>query len=276
MPKKLTEAEIERYERDGFLAPLPAFSRDAAWRYRQKLEAFEAQVGRKLAKGFNFKPHLLFTWVDEIVRHPAVLDAVEDLIGPDILLFHLTAWPKPANDPAFVGWHQDATYFGLEPPVQVTAWVALTDASVEAGCMEVIPGSHRAGQHHHHETPSPNNLLSRGQTLSGEFDRSCTAFMPVKAGEFSLHHTHLVHCSGPNRTNDRRVGLGISYVPTSVRCSSRTRVTAMLVRGRDRYGHFDPERRPQEDYGEAERAFHEEAVRRFRESNTEQTLRYAS
>jgi non-heme Fe2+,alpha-ketoglutarate-dependent halogenase len=276
MPKKLTPQQIEQYHRDGFVYPVPAFSRDEALGYRRKLEDFETRVGRQLAKGFNFKPHLLFTWVDEIVHHKAVLDAVEDLIGADILLFHLTAWPKPARDPAFVGWHQDATYFGLEPAVQVTAWVALSDAPIESGCMEVIPGSHRVGQHHHHETPSPHNLLSRGQTISDELDRSRTEFMPVKAGEFSLHHTHLVHSSGPNRTSDRRVGLGISYIPTSVRCTSGTRLTAMLVRGADRYGNFDPERRPVEDYGAAEREFHEEAVRRFRQSNTEQTLKYAT
>jgi hypothetical protein len=274
MGKKLTAEQIERYERDGFVSPVDAFTREEAARYRARLEAYEGSAGRQLGKGFNFKPHLLFTWVDEIVHHPAVLDAVEDLIGPNIRLFHLSVWPKNARDAAFVGWHQDATYFGLEPPVQVTAWVALTDASIEAGCMEVIPGSHKGGQHHHHETPSPNNLLSRGQTLSVEFDRSRTAFMPVRAGQFSLHHTHLVHSSGPNRTNDRRIGLGISYIPTHVRCTSRTRLTAMLVRGVDEYGHFDDEIRPLVDDGEAERAFHAEAVARFRQSNAEQTRQY--
>jgi hypothetical protein len=276
MPKKLTATQVEQYERDGFVCPVDAFSRDEAMRYRRRLEDFEARAGRQIGKGFNFKPHLLFTWIDEIVHSPAILDAVEDLIGPDIRLFHLTAWPKNAHDPAFVGWHQDATYFGLEPPLQVTAWVALTDASVEAGCMEVIPGSHRQGQLHHHETPSPHNLLSRGQTLTPDFDRRATAFMPVAAGQFSLHHTHLIHSSGPNRTDDRRIGFGISYIPTHVRCTSETRLTAMLVRGTDRYGHFDDERRPEVDDGDRERAFHADAVARFRQSNAEQTRRYAA
>ena len=274
MGTKLSAAQIEQYEREGFIFPIDAFSREEAARYRADFEESEALVGRRIGKGFNFKPHLLFTWVSEIVRHPAVLDAVEDLIGPNIRLFHLTAWPKDAHDPAFVGWHQDATYFGLEPPLHVTAWVALTDASIEAGCMEVIPGSHKGGQLHHHETPLPHNLLSRGQTLSNPFDRSRTVFMPVRAGQLSLHHTHLVHSSGPNRTDDRRIGLGISYIPTHVRCTSRTRLTAMLVRGRDEYRHFDDERWPLADYGEDERAFHAEAVARFRASNEEQTRRY--
>ena len=274
MGKKLSEAQIAQYERDGFVFPVDAFSPDQAGRYLQCLEDFERRQGQDFGKGHNFKPHLLFTWVDEIVHHPAVLDAVEDLIGPDIRLFHLSVWPKHAHDPAFVSWHQDATYFGLEPPEQVTAWVALTDAPVESGCMEVMPGSHKTGQLHHGQEDSPHNLLSRGQTVTADFDRSRTVWMPVEAGQMSLHHTHLVHRSGPNRSDHRRVGLGISYIPASARCRCKTRLSAMLVRGQDRWGHFDDERRPQTDYGAAERAFHAEAVARFRQANREETQRY--
>ncbi len=274
MGKKLSDAEVARYERDGFLFPVGAFSLDEARHYFDRLEAFERGQGQEFGKGHNFKPHLLFRWVDEIVHHPAVLDAVEDLIGPDIRLFHLSVWPKHAHDPAFVSWHQDATYFGLEPAVQVTAWVALTDAPVEAGCMEVVPGSHRQGQLHHGQSDSPYNLLSRGQTVSGEFNRGGTVFMPVRAGQMSLHDTHLIHRSGPNNSDHRRVGLGISYIPASVRCRCATRLSAMLVRGVDRYGHFDDEPRPHEDCGAAECAVHADAVARFREANREETLRY--
>ena len=113
----------------------------------------------------------------------------------------------------------------------------------------------------------PNNLLSRGQALSVDVDRTKTAFMPVKAGQFSLHHTHLVHNSRPNRSSDRRIGLGISYIPTHARCTAKNRVTAMLVRGQDEYGNFDDERRPQAEAGPEERAFHADAVGRFRSMN---------
>jgi len=275
MGKKLTAAQIDRYNRDGFVYPIDAFGAEEAWRYRAAMEKFETAQGTELTKGHNFKPHLLFTWVDEIVHHSAILDAVEDLIGPNIRLFHLSVWPKNARDPAYVSWHQDATYFGLEPAVQVTAWVALTEASIKAGCMEVIPGSHKLGQLHHAESAdAKHNLLSRGQTITVDFDRSRTEFMPVSAGQFSLHHTHMVHNSRPNLTDDRRIGLGISYIPTEVRCTSKTRLTAMLVRGTDRYGNFDDEPRPQVDFGDAERAAHADAVARFRASNAEQTRRY--
>ena len=267
MPKKLSAGQIAGYERDGYICPVDAFPAERARGWRGQLEAFERAEGRKMTRGHNFKPHLLFPWVDEIVHAPEVLDAVEDLIGPDIRLFHLTVWPKDAGSGAYMSWHQDATYFALEPACHVTAWVALTDAPVEAGCMEVVPGSHRLGQLPHAEMQDPENLLSRGQTLAGDVDRTKTAFMPVKAGQFSLHHTHLVHNSRPNRSRDRRIGLGISYIPTWAHCTSPTRVTAMLVRGEDKYGHFDDERRPTEEAGPAERAFHAEAVARFRAMN---------
>jgi non-heme Fe2+,alpha-ketoglutarate-dependent halogenase len=178
MPKKLTPDQIEGYARDGYVCPVDAFSTERTRAWRDRLEAFERAQGQKLTRGHNFKPHLLFPWVDEIVHAPEVLDAVEDLIGPDIRLFHLSVWPKDAGSGAYVSWHQDATYFALEPACHVTAWVALTDAPVEAGCMEVVPGSHKLGQMPHAEMQDPENLLSRGQELAGDFDRSRTAFMP--------------------------------------------------------------------------------------------------
>lgn len=271
MPRKLSAQQVAQYERDGYVCPVDAFSTERTRAWRDRLEAFEQAQGQKMTRGHNFKPHLLFPWVDEIVHAPEVLDAVEDLIGPDIRLFHLTVWPKDAGSGAYVSWHQDATYFALEPACHVTAWVALTDAPVEAGCMEVVPGSHRLGQLPHAEMQDPENLLSRGQELVVDVDRSKTAYMPVKAGQFSLHHTHLVHNSRPNRSNDRRIGLGISYIPTRVRCTSATRVTAMLVRGEDKYGHFDDERRPVQEAGAEERAFHADAVARFRAMNASET-----
>jgi non-haem Fe2+, alpha-ketoglutarate-dependent halogenase len=273
MGKKLTDAQIAQYERDGYVCPVDAFSPERIKAYRDQLEAFENRQGQKIARGSNLKPHLLFPWLDEIVHAPEILDAVEDLIGPDLRLFHLTVWPKEPGSGAYVSWHQDATYFALEPICHVTAWVALTDASVEAGCMEVVPGSQRLGQLRHAEMQNPENLLSLGQELAVNVDRSRTEFMPVKAGQFSLHHTHLVHNSRPNRSTDRRIGLGLSYIPTHARCTAPSRVTAMLVRGQDTYGHFDDERRPRQEAGPDERAFHAEAVARFRAMNVDQSAK---
>jgi ectoine hydroxylase-related dioxygenase (phytanoyl-CoA dioxygenase family) len=267
--KKLSPDQIAHYERDGYICPIDAFSADRAAAWHEQLQAFERAEGQKMTRGHNFKPHLLFPWVDEIVHAPEVLDAVEDLIGPNIRLFHLSVWPKDPGTGTYVSWHQDATYFALDPICHVTAWVALTDAPVESGCMEVVPGSHKLGQLRHADLQDTDNLLSRGQTLAAELDRSRTDYMAVKAGQFSLHHTHLVHNSRPNRSPHRRVGLGISYIPTHARCTMPTRVTAMLVRGRDTYHNFDDERRPLVEAGPEERACHAEAVAAFRRMNAE-------
>jgi hypothetical protein len=140
--------------------------------------------------------------------------------------------------------------------------------------MEVLPGTHARGQLHHGQFEQPENMLSRGQTLTGDFDRSKSVFMALKAGQMSLHHTHLIHRSGPNLSNDRRIGFGISYIPTSATCRASVRQSAMLVRGSDRYEHFDDERRPQADCGPEERAYHEAAVTRFRAQNAEQFAQY--
>ena len=274
MGKRLTDTDVARYLRDGFLFPVDAFSPDEARSFRDRLEDFERRDGRQFGKGHNFKPHLLFPWVDALVRHPAVLDPVEDIIGPDIRLFHFTICPKSPGDPAYVSWHQDATYFGLDPAVHITAWVALTNVPVESGAVEVVPGSHARGQQHHGQFQDDSNLLSRGQTLTVDFDREDSAFMTLKAGQMSLHHTHLIHRSGPNLSNDRRIGFGISYIPTSAVCRASTRQSAMLVRGVDRYGNFADEPRPQIEYGAAERAAHAEAVTRFRTQNAEEVMRY--
>jgi hypothetical protein len=205
--------------------------------------------------------------MDELVRHPKVLDAVESVIGPDILIYHLTSWLKEPNDPAHVSWHQDGTYFGLEPAEQITAWIALTDATPEMGCIKILPGSHVIGQRPHKDTFSPGNLLSRGQTIEHKLDYTSYVMMPLKAGQISLHHTHVVHSSEPNRTNQRRIGIGVSYIPPRCRLISGARVSAALVRGHDDYGHFDLEPRPAGDFDVASRAAHAAAVERFFESN---------
>lgn len=274
MGKVLSEAQIKHFEDNGYIYPVDCFSREQATAFLNQLEGFEKKHGVELGKGFNFKPHLLFKWVDEVARHPKILDAVEDLIGPNIRLFHLSVWPKNAHSPAYIDWHQDATYFGLNPSTQITVWVALSDAPVESGCMEVVPGSHKLGQLHHAEDHKNTILLSKGQTVDVPFDKSKTDFMAVRAGQFSMHDTFLVHSSGSNNTDFRRVGLGFSFIPTDARCTSSTRVTSALVRGEDKFNYYDDEPRPEEDYGLRERAFHAEAVARFRASNDEQAKKY--
>ncbi len=270
MPGSLSPDQITQYQRDGFVFPVDCLTADEVRHYRGELEAFEQAQGDtfgRLPDLVRSKSHLLFTWMDSLVRHPKVLDAVESLIGPDILIYHLTSWLKEPGEPSHVSWHQDGTYFGLEPFEQVTAWIALTDATPDMGCIKIIPGSQVIGQRPHRDVPTPHNLLSRGQTIDHPLDYTNYVMMPLRAGQVSLHHTHVVHCSDRNQTDQRRVGIGVSYVPTRCRLMNDAHVTATLVRGEDRYRHFGLDPAPQADFGPVERATHAAAVTQFFESN---------
>ncbi|HUI98836.1 MAG TPA: phytanoyl-CoA dioxygenase family protein [Usitatibacter sp.] len=261
MPKSLCEADVEAYRRNGYLFPVRVLSSTEAAELRGALQQHESATGEPLHGKWRVKSHLLFTWADRIVHHPAVLDAVEDLIGPDILCWTSNFFIKEAHSPGFVSWHQDAAYWGLDPEEVVTAWVALSPSNLESGCMKVVPGSHLESHIPHVDTFAQNNLLTRGQEIAVEVDESSAVSMMLQPGEMSLHHIRLVHGSPPNHSSDRRIGLAIRYLPAHVR-QTKGRDSAMLVRGVDRHGHFDPEPRPKRDLGEAERQAHADAVGR--------------
>jgi hypothetical protein len=253
--KSLTPAIVRQYEERGFYAPIPVMSPESAAIIRRRLESYEAEHG-VLRGEMRHKSHLLFTWLDALIRHPAILDAVEDVIGPDILCWGTSFFIKEARNPAFVSWHQDSTYWGLEPPDIITAWVALSDSTAANGAMRVIPGTHRMDQVKHRDTFSPDNLLSRGQEIAVEVDEREAAMLELRAGEMSLHHVRLIHGSDPNPSDDRRIGFAIRYIPTHVRQSVGGTDHATLVRGTDRFGHFAPEQAPAFDMAPDAVAFH--------------------
>ncbi len=261
MPKLLSAAAVAAYQREGYYSPVRVMSAADARRFRSALESHEAKTGQPIQGNWRHKMHLLFTWADELVHHPKVLDAVEDCIGPDILCWTTNFFIKEANSPGFVSWHQDSTYWGLDPDHVITAWVAFTEVTPENGYMQVIPGSHTVEQLPHMDTFHKDNLLSRGQEISVEVDKSKAVGLAMDAGEMSLHHIKLVHGSDANRTGDRRIGLSIRYIPTYVR-QTKVRDSATLVRGTDKYGHFDLEPRPKADLGPAALAAHADAVGR--------------
>ena len=259
--------DVAAYRRDGFLPGQPLLSPEEAARYRADCErtcGVEAQSagGRRQASN-RLKPYLLFPWAAELVRRPALLDAVEKLIGPDILIFHTTVWLKEPGSGSFVPWHQDATYFGLAPFEHVTAWVALTPSTPDNGCVSILPGSHTDGQLGHRDQRDRRAMLSRGQTLAQDIDDEAGVDLIMRPGDVSFHHTLACHRSGPNRSDDRRIGIGFSYIPTHVRHVGETRLSASLVRGEDAYGHFDPEPRPEAENDPAAIAAHAESLNRF-------------
>ncbi len=263
MPKLLSPAQVEAYDRDGFVFPVDVLAPEEVRSFRGELEAWERACGQPIDFPEKSKSYLLFNWADQLVHHPRILDAVEDVIGPDILVYHSTLFVKEAHTPAYVRWHQDSTYFFLEPHLHVTAWVALSEASVEAGCMQALPGSHRWGAFAHDDKPDPMNMIKRGQGISGRFDDAQGTFMPVRAGQMSLHHTDLVHASGGNATSDRRLGFAISYIPAHVRPTGAVRPSALRVRGRS-HGHFGEEERLRDPLSAEAYARHGEALARFR------------
>jgi non-haem Fe2+, alpha-ketoglutarate-dependent halogenase len=256
---RLASAAVEQYRRDGFYCPVRVMSPGEALALRGQLEAVEAEHGGRLSGEIRHKPHLLFTWLADLVRHPSILDAVEDVLGPNLLAWSTSFFIKEARDPAYVSWHQDATYWGLSAPDVLTAWVAFTDATVENGAMRMVPGSHDA-QLEHRDTFAPNNLLSRGQEIAVEVDEARGVDILLRAGEMSLHHVRMVHGSPANRSDDRRIGFAIRYIPTYVRQIAGDGDSAMLVRGVDDYHHFAPEHPPASDLAQEARAHHAAVV----------------
>ena len=272
---RLSPAEVEAFQRDGYLAPVDVFSVEEAQRWRTDLEAFECTLpSGPVSAGDRRKLHVRCPWARDLVEDPRLLDVMESLLGPDILVYTSTFFIKEPNTDAITAWHQDATFFGLQPYEHVTAWVALSEASIEAGCMEFIPGSHRWGQLAHGQTALPGTINAGARSISAPMDTSTAVFAPVRTGQVSLHHTLIAHNSPPNRSNDRRIGFGISYVPTSLSHSGSKRMSATLVRGTDRYDHFDLEDDPRTLSAEAQAEAHTRAYGRYRECHAEQAARY--
>jgi len=243
MAKMLTPEQIETYHRDGCVFPIRVMSAAQAAEVRERLETFERSSGGPLRGDLRHKSHLLFPWLDEIVHNARIVDAIEDLYGPDLLCWTTNFFIKEAHNPAFVSWHQDSTHWGLARPDVVTAWVALTASNESNGAMGFVPGTHTLDQIPHRDTFAKNNLLTRGQEVAVDVDASKAVTIELEPGEISLHHVRLVHGSPANPSNDRRIGFAIRYIPTSV-AQIAGRDSATLVRGVDRFHHFDPEPRP--------------------------------
>lgn len=255
-------ARRARFARDGILFPIPVLTPAETQAALGRLAALEAREGGRLSPATNSKPHIFLPWLSELVRHPRILDAVETILGPDLLCWMSNFFAKDAGDGQFISWHQDSTYWALSSPDVVTAWVAFTPSDRSNGCLQVIPGSHLVEQVPHRDTFVENNMLSRGQEIAVEVDLNEAVDVVLAPGEMSLHHVRIFHGSEPNRGSIRRIGFAIRYIPTHL-SQIGGRTTALLVRGEDRYRHFDPEPIPTEEFAAADLAFHAEAMARL-------------
>ena len=242
MAKCLSEKQLNDYREQGFLSPLNGISAGHTEKIRNEIENFERDTGLSIEVDLNFKTHLYFTLLAALAQNPMILDAVEDVIGPDILVFASNFWIKGPKDQKYVSWHQDSAYFGLQPHEEVTAWIALPDSNRSNGCMRVIPGSHLEKARQHVETFHEKNLLARGQSIE-DIEESSAVDLELMAGQFSLHNERTIHGSLTNQSDGPRIGYALFFIPTYVR-STIGRRGAWLVRGEDKFGHWDVDPTP--------------------------------
>jgi len=261
VPKKLTESQIAHYHDDGFFGPVDILSPTEVADYRKRFEAYEAAHGGwyELSKGQ--KLYLLQTWVAELAKHDLILDAVEDVMGKDIFVWGCSLFVKEPGQGTFVSWHQDSTYWGLSKPDVLTAWIALSPATIDSGCMKMMPGTHKWDQIEHKDTLSEKNLLTRGQEIAVDVDESQAVALELSPGQMSLHNIRTVHASEPNRSTDRRIGVAVRYIAPHVKQLNAPDDSAWLVRGEDKFGHFIHETPPKADMDAAALAEHERIMK---------------
>ncbi|MEK9671451.1 MAG: phytanoyl-CoA dioxygenase family protein [Rhodospirillaceae bacterium] len=277
--KSLTQQQADHFRTEGYLCPVPILTPAEVDQALADLARYESWLGYPLPEVTDRKwktmPFAHLPWCDKLIRDPRVLDVVEDLVGPDILVWTSTFWIKEPGSPHVAAWHQDTAYFGLEPPEQICVWLALTDATVEAGCMNVLPWrGNRPGVLRH----VPGKVLisiNRGtQEVVEPFDEAKAVPMPLKAGEISIHHGLMMHASAPNNAKHRRVGIGMNYIPAHVRHTAPVKMGAMLVRGEYSGDAFELMSPPTGENTPEAIAFHDDIVGRYGVNYSEQITRH--
>ena len=217
MPKVLTKEQIEQYHDQGFISPVRVISEAEALSIKNQLEDEESSFPREINAQSRNNLHLSFVFLDALAHHETIIDAMEDLIGPDIALWASVMFIKEPSSKQYVSWHQDATYMGLDSSDFPTPWIALSPSNLDTGCMTMISGSHKLKIQKHEDTYAENNILTRGQAIKS-VDKSKAVDLILRPGEMSIHHGAIIHGSQPNNSNQRRIGFSLqSYVPPSIR-----------------------------------------------------------
>jgi non-heme Fe2+,alpha-ketoglutarate-dependent halogenase len=242
---KLSAEKQEFYAENGYLYPIRVFSNTETAEFRRQFDDYTDQNKDLLGKMIPRErravyglTHLMLPWVYQMASHPRVLDAVEGAIGPNILVWGSDWFVKFAHDPAFISWHQDGAYWGLNPPKVATAWIALSPSTLENGCMQVVPGTQKM-ELPQRETYALDNALSRGQEIALEVDESKAVALMLDAGEMSLHHIGIAHGSKANTSDHPRIGIAVRYIAPEVVQKGAERQIVQLVRGRDDFGNFE-------------------------------------
>ena len=275
----LTPQQIAHWRQDGFLSPFPLLDAAELQTCRDGLQRFEKWLGSPVNAIDELKwrtmPYLILPWAAKLAHDSRILDVVEDLLGPDILIFTSTFFIKEPHSPTIAAWHQDSTYYGLEPKEEVTVWVALSEANEAAGCMDALSFGSNPRQLSHVSRVVKNSVNRASQVITEPLHEGTPVAMPLKAGSFSMHHGLCPHRSGPNTANHRRIGLGLNFIPTRVRPAGLIKPAAMLVRGVDRYNHFERVEPPQAELDAQSVDTHDRATTLYRNSYLQEEVRHA-
>jgi hypothetical protein len=262
MPASLSSSQIASYRNDGFVFPVDVMSSSQARVLRSGIENLEqtypdGSLPQPISQYFRVGAHVVIPLMAEIARTPAVLDAVESILGPDLLVWSCELFIKEPHTSKIVSWHQDLTYWGMgETDDQLTAWIALSPATPQSGCMKFVAGSHNNRIVEHRDTFHEDNLLSRGQEIAVDVDEATATNIVLEPGQMSLHHGRMFHASGPNSSDDRRIGCAIRYVTPGVKQLVADRDYAMLVRGCDSERNWINVAAPSEPFGDGAMALY--------------------
>ena len=236
--KLLEPEQIKQYERDGFLFPLPIFSSNECLQFLAAFEEMETFLGGKAQRLDLVQTHLYFRWLYDLAVHPTILDTVEDIIGSNILVHSSSIFCKYPGDRKYVSWHQDGYYLQLNPPQLVSVWIALSDSTIENGCMQVLSGTHQQNLTHT-EVKHKDNLLITGMKVAVEVDKAKAVDIILKPGEISLHHVNLIHGSQPNQSDTKRIGFAVRYITPQVKQTLPQNYPLVLARGQDNYHNYE-------------------------------------
>jgi non-haem Fe2+, alpha-ketoglutarate-dependent halogenase len=232
--RPLTSAEIAQFRTAGYVKNLPVFSAAGA----QQLRAGFEQLAMRLPAGIDISRvnmwHKCSRWFHDLCRTPAILDYVENLLGPDFFQWGGQFFVKYPGDGTVVPWHQDAQYWPLTPRRTVTVWLALTRVDAANGAMRVVSGSHIQGEFDHHTNPATNLVLDQ-EVAGDQIDKDKVVILDLEPGQISLHDDGLLHGSLANHSDRLRCGLTMRFCPTQVACDLSVWPTfeAYLARGRD-------------------------------------------
>jgi non-haem Fe2+, alpha-ketoglutarate-dependent halogenase len=232
MPKVLTQAQVEQFREEGYVAGIPVITPQEAADAVRTLQAWEKRTGKVAREYLRGKAHLLIKVLSEITHKPRVVDAIADALGPDVLCIESGFFWKNARDPNRVTWHQDNSYLKLDPPLSLVAWIALTDSKKDNGALKVIPGSQKLGELPYDMVPGENNMLRLSRQVRG-FDESKAIHLELEPGEMSLHANGVVHGSEPNSSDRPRIGWTLVCTRPGIRPGAQGFVSGTVLTGRN-------------------------------------------